>query len=432
MTLKLHKELAARLIELLTNSLPNLQVQNGKYFLSGTRMSLFEADNALPDHGNLRDQLDSFVDDFPILTFVYDVLQANLMDLDRYDSDLPLQKLTEIEEFSDTPSLARHLIEQFESLPWRYTLSVQLPHDVSAFLAANMEEARRLSPTMALVKATDALTKKYPLNCSDKGRQKRIHGAGSILLPKTEDEKWSEKAVYLQIEVDGFIGPFGGSVPAIQAERLLKSFLGLGIALRLFQVGSVYSFVPPVEHFFVHKAQDDTWVIDSKLELNSDQSRVLSEIKLNNMITDAPNEERRKQLLKIILDEMSAVFAAGEKSESIVLAAEWHLDSYTGRDARLNYVQSMVVLEVLLGDKANSDAMGLGQLLRNRCAYLIGKNQEERNSLMKEFDEIYKIRSQIVHRGKARLSFKEGVLFSKLRSICNRVIQREVDLLQVK
>ena len=46
-------------------------------------------------------------------------------------------------------------------------------------------------------------------------------------------------------------------------------------------------------------------------------------------------------------------------------------------------------------------------LLRNRLAYLIGKNPSDRNALLKDFDEIYKVRSQIVHRGKARLSMKK-------------------------
>ena len=54
---------------------------------------------------------------------------------------------------------------------------------------------------------------------------------------------------------------------------------------------------------------------------------------------------------------MKAVFSAGTPAEPILLASEWLLDSYTGRDDRLNYVQSIVVLEVLLGNKAFSDEL---------------------------------------------------------------------------
>lgn len=74
--------------------------------------------------------------------------------------------------------------------------------------------------------------------------------------------------------------------------------------------------------------------------------------------------------------------------------------------------------------------MGLGELLRNRCAYLIGKSQEERLKLLLDFEEIYRIRSLIVHRGKNRLTGKERVLFSRLQYICRSVIQEEVNLLK--
>jgi hypothetical protein len=60
---------------------------------------------------------------------------------------------------------------------------------------------------------------------------------------------------------------------------------------------------------------------------------------------------------------------------------------------------------------------------------LIGSSQEDREELYKTFGDIYDVRSQIVHRGKHRLNFNERLLLSRLRSMCQRVIQKEVDLL---
>jgi hypothetical protein len=48
----------------------------------------------------------------------------------------------------------------------------------------------------------------------------------------------------------------------------------------------------------------------------------------------------------------------------------------------------------------------------------------ERAMLLQQFDEIYKIRSQIVHRGKARLNMTERRLYSHLKLIGRRVVQR--------
>jgi hypothetical protein len=80
--------------------------------------------------------------------------------------------------------------------------------------------------------------------------------------------------------------------------------------------------------------------------------------------------------------------------------------------------------------KATSDILGLNELLRNRCAYLLGKSQEERAEIHETFGRIYDIRSQIVHRGKHRLTADERWLMHRLRWLCRRVIQKEVDLLR--
>jgi len=90
----------------------------------------------------------------------------------------------------------------------------------------------------------------------------------------------------------------------------------------------------------------------------------------------------------------------------------------------------MVALEILLGDKASSDIMGLGELLRNRCAYLIGKTHDQRQDILKDFKQIYEIRSKIVHRGKSKLTFNERGLFMNLQWLCRRVIQEEIELLK--
>jgi hypothetical protein len=85
---------------------------------------------------------------------------------------------------------------------------------------------------------------------------------------------------------------------------------------------------------------------------------------------------------------------------------------------------------ILLGDKTSSDLTGLGELLSNRCAYLIATSHAERNDLLQDFRNIYEVRSKIVHRGKSRLALGERSLFDKLRWICRRILQEEVELLE--
>jgi hypothetical protein len=109
-----------------------------------------------------------------------------------------------------------------------------------------------------------------------------------------------------------------------------------------------------------------------------------------------------------------------------------HLESFGGADEMLSFVQAAVVLEILLGDKAASDVVGLGELLRNRCAYLISRSQAEREQILQDFQRIYAVRSNIVHAGKKRLNMAEWRLFLRLRWICQRVIREEARLLAGK
>ena len=86
----------------------------------------------------------------------------------------------------------------------------------------------------------------------------------------------------------------------------------------------------------------------------------------------------------------------------------------------------MTSLEILLGDKASSEATGLMVLLKNRCAYSIGRNQAERNWILTKFDEIYDVRSRIVHRGHRRLTKAERMLFFLLQDLVRRTICHEI------
>jgi hypothetical protein len=130
------------------------------------------------------------------------------------------------------------------------------------------------------------------------------------------------------------------------------------------------------------------------------------------------------------LADIAAAFSAGKKADSILLAGQWLFDSHAGHDELLSFIQAMVVLEILLGDKKISDEIGIGELMRNRCAYLIGTSHADRVGLLDTFNQIYRVRSQIVHSGKHRLTVEERSLFFRLRWMCRRVISREMELLK--
>lgn len=426
MPTNLHPECKARLIDALADGLRGVNTQHGMFIeRMSAFISLFVADRVIP-RGKVRDQLVSYVGDYPILEFVSDVLSRELRELDRYHADDPTVKLTDIEGYADTRALAGRLVEQIEALPWQYTLTAALPQALSEALGHIGEYA--LSPTVRIVRPDASFAARYPLNSASEKRHARIH-QGPLLLGTPQDVQWDGKVAHIQIEATGFIGPYGGSGPTLEVSRSFKSICGLGLALRLFQIKRMYQPYTPKIYLYVHRRDENGWQIDNRLELDDETSRLMHELSIETLDGQLDTVEKKEGWAKKIVAGMRTVFSAGPKGNSLLLAAQWLFDGFTGRDELLNFVRAMVVLEILLGDGNKDDEIGLGELLRNRCAYLIASSQAQRQKILRDFAEIYRVRSQIVHRGKHRLNMEERSHLNTLHWMCRRVIQRELELL---
>jgi hypothetical protein len=155
-------------------------------------------------------------------------------------------------------------------------------------------------------------------------------------------------------------------------------------------------------YLIVHRREDDKWVVWTTLELPQDISETLNNFEVN----DLDGKIDASQIGGWISDRfklISCAFRNASKAEKVLLAGQWLLDSYVGKNELLSFVQTTVALEILLGEKAKSDIIGIGELLRNRCAYLIGKSHSQREEILEDFERIYDVRSKIVHRGKSWL-----------------------------
>jgi hypothetical protein len=424
MPIDLHPACKIRVVELIAAALPFIEVDNGKYLkrTSDAVSRLLVADEALPQRGAVHDSLMAYIDEYPILEFVHDTLTDELRNA-AYAPESEGQRLSTIPGYENINAVASRLVDEFVSLPREYKLTFRLPNDLwpTLPLANSMHQ---LGPSMCLVRSSAELSESFTLKS-----EKSSPNLGLLALLDTAP-RWEEGALYLQMSAQGFIGGYGGTIPDLDARRSLRSFCGLGLALQLFGTNARYIQQTPRSTYFAHqKHRENEWLLRGGLELDDSLSRGLERLSMNTAAGWINSPERQDLWSKRILDEMSGVYMSGVRSEPILLASQWFFDSATGSDPLLQYIQAMVVLEILLGDKATSKEIGLNELLRNRCAYLIGSSQEDRAELYKVFGEIYEVRSQIVHRGKHRLNMTERSLLSRLRRMCQRVIQKEVDLL---
>lgn len=431
MPLSLHPDCKKRLVEVVAEGLPIIIAKNGMFIdRMSYLMGLYKADDVIPLNCKLAKQLIEYVNEYPVLDFISETLSIELQDLDKYHSEPASVKLVEIEGYKDPAATAQRLIDDFDSLPWKYTLTIILPEKLSDILRPYVTNTP-LSPDIKLVKPSTDFITKFPRKSADENKDKRIRGRKSLFFTLGTDSEptWDENSILLQINVEGFVGLYGYTAPAQKGIAIVRAFCGLAIALRLAQVDYTYSPTAPKCEFEVHKQNAAGWELDGKFDLSDKHSKILSDLKIYDGIAEF-EEEEKELWINATIKRMSLVFSNSQKAEKIILAAQWLFDSYAGYDELLNFVQAMVVLEILLGDKETSDEIGLGALLRNRCAYLIGKSHNERTELLADFNEIYRVRSQIVHRGKSKLTVKERGLFNKLRTMCHKVIQEEVYLLK--
>ena len=87
-------------------------------------------------------------------------------------------------------------------------------------------------------------------------------------------------------------------------------------------------------------------------------------------------------------------------SPRLKTASVWLLRAKLSNRPMDRVLESAIALEVLLGDQAMSDRIGLTKLMQNRCAYALGTSASEREEYLEFFTKFYKLRSDIVHNGK--------------------------------
>ncbi len=289
-----------------------------------------------------------------------------------------------------------------------------------------------LSNDIRLIKPDEQIVSKFPLQSGIEGRDKWLFRKGPYgkgILSGFSAEEWDPNSIYLQISTDGFVGRYITTETNEKVVSLLKSFLGLSIALRMIKVEHSYRPASPITQFYIHRIIDDKAEIDDTEELSEDLSRTISDLVFNDLEGKLDSDAKKRGWTLDCLNKLKKVFSNTDQSARLLLAGQWFLESCSGRNELLSFVQAMVSLEILLGDKATSDVVGLNELLRNRCAYLIGKDYEQREKILEDFKEIYDIRSKIVHRGKSKLKFRERAMFGQLQWLCRRVIQEEIELI---
>lgn len=414
-----------RLRQGLTEQIPEFKLSHGWNLDRASLSGLLELEKALPNRAGLKASLEKYVNETPLFDYVYGQLSKELHDFEEFDSESKQSRLVENPRYSDVEGLAARLIAEFEALPRSYRFTFKLNSELSAHFRG---PEYQLTESIRLVRPSPEFADQFPLGSEIPGRDRWLHGGG--LLGLASPKKWNEQSLYLQVESHGFVGKWTSTTPEESAVSILKSVLGTCLAIRAFQHRYAYSPTTIKQRAYVHEQIDGRWQLYDSIELDEPLSNVLSQLILDDLGGTLDTDPKKGAFLLNRLKLLEKAWSDEAVNERILLAGKWLLDSYSGKNELLSFVQATVALEILLGDKAVSDLIGLGELLRNRCAYLVGKTHAQRNEILEKFKKIYDIRSKIVHRGKDRLKQHERELMYTLRWLVSRVIQEELERIE--
>lgn len=435
MTINFHTECKKQLINRLAETLSSLTIEKGGWLSAGS-FKFFQGLDDIPPK-NIQEELLGIIGDEPIGTFFYSRIRSCLNDQrEEITEDCTLSSIS---RFADTSAFAASLVDELETLPWSYTLFVQLPLEADCGIVAGYE----LSTEFSLVIPTEQL--KHEFSFARQAETNKSAFLNALLGRGDRVREWNDKQFYLKGSIEGFIEDSFTTPTVAKFLSGVKSFLGLGIAVFLFETERRGFFnTPRTAPILVFRNNNGTLSIQDEHLFARGEMDTLQSIKLFSSIEQRSKEPTkfpgllglgtdfevgRDVLIGRKLELISKAFKNNERGKEVLRAGCWYFDGSSAENSALKFVQLTTTLEILLGDQDPEE--NLTTLMANRAAYMIGRNHEERQEVIEKFKKLYKVRSKIVHRGHTELSSEERDTWFALLVLCSRVLERELTLLKV-
>jgi hypothetical protein len=418
MTLDLHPEARRALTTALAEELAILEVEYNTFLVRRSTAGLTRLDSILPSsNSKIGQRIAAILGDEPFSDFVFDQVSIQLHER-TFDGESTTIKLTSIEQFENATTVAEELVSQFDSLPWSYSLFDSIPYEIGLRLAAVMPENEFVLNEKYRLVRFDEHDVEYPPWPS---RRETSFNA-------QEENRFRPDLLYFNGRMSGYVGLYLGLRPVEEFDLALRALFGIGIAERVIKPRYYHFAGDRQRSAAVFRRKHDAWVALSPQDLDSRTANLVHSIGPDQLLASRDDDAMARFTAKDFIHRARAAFEDNVVRDRLLGSAQWLFESYAETNLLLAFVQSMVALEILFGEKAASDIIGIGELLANRCAFSIAKNRAQRDEILLDFKRIYDTRSRIVHRGQSRLSRREETDLRILRWMVSRAIQEEIKL----
>lgn len=352
-----------------------------------------------------------------IVTIAQGTIHSKHWHLDSKDT-VQLSKFLSWDELNE---LAKAIVDKISTYPRDYNIFIDLGELGPSIIEFD------LSADVSIQHAKDSLTTDFAIPREDK------IAATHCLKSEGDEEEifWSPKCTYLRIKISGYLPPVGTGESNFQAiyEDKFFSIIGLCLALNVLQADMFRLKIK--EPYFGQPQPMFSPVFDLYSPDGPEFVRMLSiPDYCRDLLQDlhiSSNASVSLGVVSLLIESAKQTGVLGEIARGILNASRWYFDSYTEPNQTHAYIQAMVGLEILLGDSTKKQS--LTDRLSDRISYLLAPSATVRQSIKEEFEDLYDLRSKILHGGLFLLPYGA---FQKLRSVqryLRQVIQIEANKL---
>lgn len=406
-------EIEHRLIIEIAKGLKTVEVRNGCFVSLASLQWVKGIEEWLPEETTRKCQ--RFCGGSGLKTLISNELQRRLRSYYSYDNKAKPTLLPAIARIDDAMTLAQKIVDVVKGLPYRYQVTVGLPLTFSTPLATTITRTELNKATTIL--AASELPSPFHTTTDEPGIGATIYGDWF-----DEDEyetTVNDERLYIATKQLGYSGSGGASIMARELEDTLRALYGACLALKVFAYGSERE--PKELPILIHRddAPDRPLVATEAVESDLWDNR------------DRFSTSRSMDAGKLLeaLEKVKTIFVGDVFSNRLFTAAIWFFRAKHSSRPLDKLLEATIAIEVMLGDKETADGVGLTKLLGNRCAYMLGKTNDERDAIQKTFTRLYKLRSDIVHIGKHRANQEEAATVDEAVDLCGRIIAHEIGAL---
>lgn len=291
--------------------------------------------------------------------------------------------LSNIDGYSDSLTLGKDLVDKLKSLPKKYSIYVRAPQAFSD-ATKNLKVDTKISNQLSLISSSLINHIEFESGCADLDEWIWRNN-------KIEIKAFAQGHLYFKFDSSGYIADSYKSNIIQSFFHEMRAFYGACLAHNiLYPLSSSRNAINPI----VMAVESSGKFISNVVDIDTDLRDACYFYQGDALKT----RYNKKETFEQAISKVKMFFSC--TSPKLRTSAIWLLRAMLSGRSMDTILESAIALEVLLGDQAMSDKVGLTRLMSNRCAYALGKTAGEREDYIKFFEKFYKLRSEIVHTGK--------------------------------